>query len=248
MGTQLWNGRDPMSSGSDNANNVVYDKPDGQATTVKDELDELNSNLGNIRTYVGEDGKLHFTDSTGADSVLPFNSYLISEFKIIPNAPSGENQSVMLNKGSYILFGGRLLREVQGDSVTSTWISGDASSNWGNALLVNVENDNTTVNFKSMNSANAGYIKLDRRVTNVTKINPPIYSGYKTTLSKGLYAIPSAGNGVTYVGSQQIRCEVVNNISENTQNQAYTGACGVFEVKEDSIDVSATMGTFYKLT
>lgn len=26
-----------------------------------------------IKTYVGEDGKLHFIDSTGADSVLPFN-------------------------------------------------------------------------------------------------------------------------------------------------------------------------------
>ena len=31
--------------------------------------------LTNINTYVGKDKKLHFVDSSGADTVLPFNSY-----------------------------------------------------------------------------------------------------------------------------------------------------------------------------
>lgn len=31
--------------------------------------------LTNINVNVGEDGKLHFVDSTGADSVIPFKSY-----------------------------------------------------------------------------------------------------------------------------------------------------------------------------
>lgn len=39
-----------------------------------------NSNLQNVNVYVGADGKLHFVDSGGADSVLPFNS--ISNYKI----------------------------------------------------------------------------------------------------------------------------------------------------------------------
>ena len=34
---------------------------------------ELNTSLLSVTTYVGSDGKLHFTDSTGADSVLPFS-------------------------------------------------------------------------------------------------------------------------------------------------------------------------------
>lgn len=34
----------------------------------------INQSLTNINTYVGEDGKLHFVDSTGADSVLPFSN------------------------------------------------------------------------------------------------------------------------------------------------------------------------------
>ena len=32
-----------------------------------------NSNLSNVNIYVGDDEKLHFVDSEGADSVLPFN-------------------------------------------------------------------------------------------------------------------------------------------------------------------------------
>lgn len=39
-----------------------------------DSLSSLNTNLSNVRTYVGEDGKLHFTDSAGADTVLNFNN------------------------------------------------------------------------------------------------------------------------------------------------------------------------------
>ena len=34
----------------------------------------LNSNLGKVSVYVGDDGKLHFVDATGADSVIPFSS------------------------------------------------------------------------------------------------------------------------------------------------------------------------------
>lgn len=40
------------------------------ATTVA----ALNESLGQVRIYVGEDGKLHFVDASGADSVLPFNN------------------------------------------------------------------------------------------------------------------------------------------------------------------------------
>lgn len=36
---------------------------------------EINQSLNNVRTYVGEDGKLHFVNSAGADSVLPFKKY-----------------------------------------------------------------------------------------------------------------------------------------------------------------------------
>lgn len=36
---------------------------------------EVNRSLTNINTYVGKDKKLHFVDSSGADTVLPFNSY-----------------------------------------------------------------------------------------------------------------------------------------------------------------------------
>ena len=33
----------------------------------------INSSLTKVKTYVDEEGKLHFVDSEGADSVLPFS-------------------------------------------------------------------------------------------------------------------------------------------------------------------------------
>ena len=38
-------------------------------------VSEINQSLTNINTYVGKDKKLHFVDSSGADTVLPFKSY-----------------------------------------------------------------------------------------------------------------------------------------------------------------------------
>ena len=37
-------------------------------------LKDVNESLKSVKTYVGEDGKLHFVDSEGADTVLPFSS------------------------------------------------------------------------------------------------------------------------------------------------------------------------------
>lgn len=37
----------------------------------------LNNSLTKVKTYVGSDGKLHFTDASGADSVLPFSNIKI---------------------------------------------------------------------------------------------------------------------------------------------------------------------------
>ena len=41
---------------------------------IEAEFNEVTQSLTNINTYVGKDGKLHFVDSTGADTVIPFNS------------------------------------------------------------------------------------------------------------------------------------------------------------------------------
>ena len=43
------------------------------AYQTKLQFDEQNKNLFKIKTYVGSDGKLHFVDSEGADSVLNFS-------------------------------------------------------------------------------------------------------------------------------------------------------------------------------
>lgn len=49
-------------------------------TNAESDISTLNTNLTHINVYVGSDKKLHFVDSTGADSVLPFSSGL-SEYQ-----------------------------------------------------------------------------------------------------------------------------------------------------------------------
>lgn len=45
-----------------------------QGKELMDRVNELNRDLGRVNVYVGGDGKLHFVNSGGADSVLPFNN------------------------------------------------------------------------------------------------------------------------------------------------------------------------------
>jgi hypothetical protein len=60
-----------MLKGSDVVDNFESDSPTlpASARTVK----ELNKNIQNVNVHVGDDGKLHFVDSAGADTVLPFS-------------------------------------------------------------------------------------------------------------------------------------------------------------------------------
>lgn len=47
----------------------------GAIVNNKKAIEDVSQSLTNINTYVGKDKKLHFVDSSGADTVLPFNSY-----------------------------------------------------------------------------------------------------------------------------------------------------------------------------
>ena len=59
---------------------------------------ELNKNMGKVKTYVGSDGKLHFTDASGADTALNFSSakthtvHLQSKL----NVPSGSTSKLFI--------------------------------------------------------------------------------------------------------------------------------------------------------
>lgn len=65
------------AGGASNAGNIKYDNSLSglEADNVQGAVDELNDSLKTVKTYVGEDGKLHFVDSEGADSVLPFSGF-----------------------------------------------------------------------------------------------------------------------------------------------------------------------------
>lgn len=85
---QLIQNGDALSGTSNDSANILYSEPDGSSKNIQDKIEELdsgleelnnsltttNTNMKKIKTYVGSDGKIHFVDSTGADSVLPFKS------------------------------------------------------------------------------------------------------------------------------------------------------------------------------
>ena len=52
---------------------------------------QLNSEIKTVNVYVGSDGKLHFVNSGGADSVLPFNKVSYTDFSI----PEGITEKVI---------------------------------------------------------------------------------------------------------------------------------------------------------
>lgn len=53
-------------------------------------VNQINSSLTKVRTYLNEeDGKLHFVDAMGADSVLPFSSMIGDKYKVAWTARYG---------------------------------------------------------------------------------------------------------------------------------------------------------------
>ena len=59
---------------------------------------ELNSSLTNVNVYVGEDEKLHFVDSTGADSVIPFSNVEKIPFTITLKKSTASSLTVCFSK------------------------------------------------------------------------------------------------------------------------------------------------------
>lgn len=92
---ETWNGKanpEDIPSGSAAsygvANNDTTNRSDMLATAQVayqhgKEIDQLNSETDRINVYVGSDGKLHFVNKAGADSVLPFSPVKPISFTIM---------------------------------------------------------------------------------------------------------------------------------------------------------------------
>jgi hypothetical protein len=65
-------GKPLSSNASDWAMIEKYGEYAPDAKTVGEEFAKVSDSLKTVKTYVDEVGKLHFVDSEGADSVLPF--------------------------------------------------------------------------------------------------------------------------------------------------------------------------------
>lgn len=100
-----WNGKaDPedIPSGSAASYSVANNDTTTQAGFVADarivkqhgdEIDQLSSETDRIRVYVGSDGKLHFVNKAGADSVLPFRGGGIAYIACVSSGGSYPNNT-----------------------------------------------------------------------------------------------------------------------------------------------------------
>lgn len=79
---RLWkNGIVPKLNGKIDKTKVLTTKEQVAANTNAENVasavvvKEINNDLSKVNTYVGSDGKLHFVNSAGADTVLNFSSF-----------------------------------------------------------------------------------------------------------------------------------------------------------------------------
>jgi len=92
------------SGGAGTAEQMKYDNTESglQADNVQGAIDEVTDSLQQVKTYVGSDGKLHFVDASGADSVLPFNSVKTGTFTSVKNGNATVNTG--LDSIKYLLI------------------------------------------------------------------------------------------------------------------------------------------------
>ena len=122
----------------------------------------LNDDTSNINVYVGEDGQIHFTDVTGADSVLPFSSgsggnYTSSDFIVALQTGSYNGTYTCPVKGLYLVDTNIVASTGNGytHSVTSTGTilkTAQKYSNPGyqyyNRLSIIIADENDTITIK----------------------------------------------------------------------------------------------------
>ncbi len=63
----------------------------------------LGKMISSIKTYVGGDGKLHFTDGTGADTVLPFSGTAVTYHDFTPTISNSVVTNLTVGK-QYVLM------------------------------------------------------------------------------------------------------------------------------------------------
>ena len=144
-------------------------------------ITQLNDETNKINVYVGNDGKIHFTNKAGADSVLPFSKGTegFVETFTLPNIKLGA-----YNNGSTSVATSNMYIPLYGMNTVSFSITKNPYSSWyvydhnGNTLKSKTDRSETTVS-----------IELDVSVIDYIQIkNNPNGSGYGNCTIKNFTA------------------------------------------------------------
>lgn len=126
---------------------VVNITDDEETSSFQTQINEINSSLQKVDVYVGDDKKLHFVDSAGADSVLPFNSLL--------DGIDYKEMLVQITNANTVTYG---MYVKNGGSVTPEYWSGNSFSHDNFSVsrgVITAKNDFDYVIINAVNTPNS---------------------------------------------------------------------------------------------
>ena len=139
-------------------------------------VNQLNSSLttktSNIKTYVGSDGKLHFKDASGADTVLNFSSSVFGTHTFT----KGEVLEIDtgLSKIKHFVLHNTLTEtnynDLIYDSSYPTKYRATFDIGWSNRCICDIGTDKSDENFYSLLSINGGKVEV-KAPTSLTSSN-----------------------------------------------------------------------------
>lgn len=149
-------------------------------------ITQLNDDTSKIKTYVGEDGQIHFTDVTGADSVLPFSknngveSINISSYNITSSNILHSNGTQLSSASSFVLS--NIERKYSKLYIEKTTSSASGTNNINNRIGLNINNTSYNIGGEiniefegdliiTINAGNCGLIANNVSAYSVTLTN-----------------------------------------------------------------------------
>ena len=139
---------------------VVNITDDEETSSFQTQINEINSSLQKVDVYVGDDKKLHFVDSAGADSVLPFSSLL--------DGIDYKEMLVQITNANTVTYG---MYVKNGGSVTPEYWSGNSFSHDNFSVssgVITAKNDYDYVIINAVNTPNSssgGTLKTGNKYT-----------------------------------------------------------------------------------
>lgn len=120
---------------------------------------QLYQNINIINTYVDEEGRLHFVNGSGADTVIPFNNLLSNVLIVGESSASRAQNALLINSDNININSGILII-----GFSAYYMRGE-TSNWGKITITGA--DSILLQKQWIVTGLAGHAVFIYKITNV---------------------------------------------------------------------------------